>query len=256
MNKKKYNDKTLLTKVEIETIMKMENNLTLKTFFILSYESGMRPGEVRKLKWSDIKFNVDGDLSEINVFMTKNKDSKSVYVKESTFYLKKLQTDSKGDYVFASQLNKGMPIGDSTATLWVNMMGKHIGKKIYPYLLRHTRSQELYELVDKGKLSDKVAQKFLGHSKSMRDIYSDLKKGIIQEAITKQVYEFEELPQEKKKAMEEIGKINIKVEEVISENAELKKKLNDALDLIKKFDVAIEKRNKDLENTFFNKKTN
>lgn len=58
MNKEKFNENTLLTKEDIETIMNKESDLTLKTFFIALYETGMRPSELRKLKWGDIEFNV------------------------------------------------------------------------------------------------------------------------------------------------------------------------------------------------------
>lgn len=57
INQKKINEKTLLKKEEIETIMNKENDMVLKAFFITLYESGMRPSELRKLKWENIEFN-------------------------------------------------------------------------------------------------------------------------------------------------------------------------------------------------------
>ncbi len=202
MNQEKLNSKTLLTKTDIETILKKENDILIKTFFICAYETGMRPSELRTLKWSDIKFNVDDDLSEINVFMSKNKKHKTVYVKTGTFYLKKLQNSSKSDYVFPSRENISLPVGDSTATRWISLLGKHIDKKIYPYLLRHTRSQELYGLVDEGKLSERVVQRFLGHSKSMRDLYSELSSKTLKDAVTKTIYKIEELPPQQRQDYE------------------------------------------------------
>lgn len=208
INQKKINPETLLTKKEIETIMKKENDFMLKTFFITLYESGMRPSELRKLKFEQIKLNSDGDLSEINVFMNKNQQHKVVYVKEATFYLKKLLEASSCEYVFPSIKEKGSPIADNTATRWINSLGKHINKKIYPYLLRHTRSQEIYDLVDEGKLSENVATKFLGHSKSMRHIYQSLSTKTLKEAMTKAVYTFEEIAPEKKHELrQEMDKI-------------------------------------------------
>lgn len=203
MNEEKINEQTLLTKEEIETVMKKENNIQLKTFFIALYESGMRPSELRRVKWENIKFNVDGELTEINVFMTKNKKHKTVYVKDATFYLKKLQNEAISDYVFYSRENKDLPIADNTATRWINELSRHLkNKHIYPYLLRHTRSQELYTLADKGKLGETVVQKFLGHSKSMRHIYAKMSNATMKEAVTKTVYNFEELPIEKRHELE------------------------------------------------------
>lgn len=219
VNQEKINPKTYLKKDEIETIMRKENDLTLKAFFITLYESGMRPSELRKARWKDITLNIDGDLSEINIFMTKNKKAKTVYVKQATFYLKKLQSDAQGDYIFPSRENKNVPIGDSTATRWINDLGKHINRHIYPYLLRHTRASELYKLVNRGKLSDTVTQKFLGHSKSMQEIYSQLDTDTLKETITKTVYNFEELPPEQvndlRKRVEELEKAISKISKLV-----------------------------------------
>jgi hypothetical protein len=144
---------------------------------------------------------MQSNLSKISIFMGKNKRQKVVYVKEATFYLKKLQQQSKSDFVFSSQKNIHAPITDVTAHRYIKEIGKHINKKIFPYLVRHSRSQELYELVDQGKLSENVAMKTLGHKRSMRDIYHELKDSTIREAIENSVYKFQELPPEEKDAL-------------------------------------------------------
>lgn len=198
LNEEKINDKTLLKKGDIETIMNKEHDLVLKTFFITLYESGMRPSELRTAMWKDVSFDSNDDVTEINVFMTKNKEHKSVYIQKATFYLKKLQEISQGEYIFPSRENKELPITDATAHRWVQQLGKHIDKKIYPYLLRHTRSQELYTLVDQGKLSSNVVQKFLGHKKDMLAFYLQTNKATVKEEIKRNVYHFNELPPEKK----------------------------------------------------------
>ena len=210
LNKRKINSSTRLTKTDIEDVMSKENDILIKTFFIVMYETGMRPGELRTRKWSDITFNTEGGLTEINCFMTKNKKHKTVFVDEATFYLRKLQEESKSKYVFPSREKKkkgkdemdDYPIGDSTATRWINILGKHINKKIYPYLLRHTRSHELYELADGGKLSETMVAKFLGHSKSMREVYARISKKGIKNASMKVIYKNEDLPEAKKHELE------------------------------------------------------
>ena len=202
VNEKKINAKTLLKKDEIQTIMEREQNFEIKTFFISLYESGMRPSELRTLKWQDITFNVDAEVSEINVFMTKNKKAKTTFIKEATFYLRRLQYGATSEYIFPSRENKETPISDNTATRWINGLGRHIGRRIYPYLLRHTRAQELYTLVDENKLAERVVQKFLGHSKSMMEIYSKLNTKVLKEAVTKTIYKLTELPEEKKHELE------------------------------------------------------
>lgn len=201
VNEKKINPKTLLTPAEIELIMKKEKNMIHKTFFICAYESGMRPAELRKLRWKDLNFGDDG-LSEITIFMTKTGKSKTVYLNNSTSYLKSLAEANDSEFVFQSREGKNRPISSQTAVLWVRSMGRHIGKVIYPYLLRHTRSQELYDLVDNGKLSENVAQRFLGHGRSMRDIYQRLDSKTLKSAIKKAVYDIENVSPEKRESLE------------------------------------------------------
>jgi integrase len=179
-----------------------------KTFFITLYQTGMRPGELRTIKWGNIRFE-EGNLTSINCFMTKNKKHKTVYVDEATFFLKKLQESAKSEYVFPSREKKRIgdklqdcPITDSTATLWIQKLGQHINKKIYPYLLRHTRSQELYSLADEGKLSETMVAKFLGHSLSMRNTYAKISQKGLKDASMKVIYRNEELPPERKHRLE------------------------------------------------------
>lgn len=231
MNQEKINPQTLLSKQEIETIMNKENDIYLKTFFITLYETGMRPKELRTCKWADINFNVDGNLSEIHSFMTKTKKSKVVFVDKATFYLKKLQNQTSSDYVFPSRQNNKTPISDVTAHRWINGLGKHINKKIYPYLLRHTRAQELYSLVDENKLSERVVQRFLGHGKSMRDIYSQLSSKTLKDAVTKAVYQFEELPSEKRHELEK------KIEALERNEKERVQQMKDVYKILDKLDL-------------------
>lgn len=232
INQRKINPNTLLSKEDIETIMKKENDFLLKAFFISMYESGMRPSELRKLKWNNIKLDIDEDhLTEVSVFMTKNQQHKTIYVKQATPYLKKLLENSQSEYIFPSKEDKNKPISDNTATRWINILGKHIDKHIYPYLIRHTRSQELYDLVDEGKLSDNVATKLLGHSKSMRSIYQQLSTKTIKEAITKSVFNIEELPPEQqnelKKQLEAQDKRLKAIEDLLTASAVGKTKISD-----------------------------
>src|SRR3990172_8856639 len=113
-NEEKINSQTIFTKEDIEKLMKHENNLLYKTFLIVQYEAGLRTGECRALKWGDIKFNVDNDISEVGIYATKTSKARTIFVKEATFYLKKLKeelenTGEKSIYVFPSKSKKNMP---------------------------------------------------------------------------------------------------------------------------------------------------
>lgn len=201
MNEEKINADTILKKDDIEKIMKAEPKLYWKTFFISLYESGLRPGELRKLTWKDIKFDVGTEgMSEINVFATKTHRARSVYVKEASFYLKKLKEQSKNDLVFPAPRDPTKPVGKELPAMWLKRISKRvIGRQVYPYILRHSRATELYT---NAGIPDKTAQKFLGHSKSMGDVYTHLSNTDVKEAVANTIYKLEDIPEEKKHQLE------------------------------------------------------
>lgn len=204
MNEEKINSETLVSKEDVEKIMKAEKRTYWKTFFISLYESGLRPSELRNITWDKIKFNVDGDISELNVYATKTHKARSVYVSEATFYLQKLKEqreDINNPLVFPAQRDHSKPIRKDTACHWLGRISQEVlGRKIYPYILRHSRATELYT---NANIPDKIVQKFLGHSKSMGEVYTHLSNKDVKEAVGKTIYKFEDLPPEKKHKLEE-----------------------------------------------------
>jgi len=227
-NHERINEGTLLQKEEIEKVMKKETKLDRKTFFITLYESGLRPIELRTLTWKDLKFNTDGDISEIHIYATKTSKARTVYVKESTFYLKKLQEDKESDYVFPSIKDSNKPITKGTATFWIKEMGKKaLGKDIFPYLIRHSRATELY------LNNPKVAQKFMGHGKDMSEIYTHLSSKDVKDSLLQTVYQLEDLPPEEKGKFEKrIKELEEKLSFVLSD--EVKEALNESVKIFNK----------------------
>jgi len=201
INEEKINADTLVTKKEVEAIMKEEPKLFWKTFFISLYESGLRPKELRTLIWKNIKFNVDkDDISEINVFATKTHRARTVYVREATFYLKKLKEQSENELVFPAPRDKTKSVSKELPAMWLGRISqKVLGRRIYPYILRHSRATELYT---NAGIPDKTVQKFLGHSKSMADVYTHLSNKDVKDAVSKTIYKTEDLPPEKKYQLE------------------------------------------------------
>ncbi len=210
MNEEKINANTILSKEDIEKIMEKEPTLFWKTFFITLYESGLRPQEVRNLLWKDIKFDIikfddKQDLSEINIYATKTHKARSVYVKIATSHLKLLKKSSETDLVFPSVRDKTRPINKENASEWLRKISnKVLGRQIYPYILRHTRATELYT---NSGIPDKTVQKFLGHSKSMADVYTHLSNKDVKEAVANTIYKIEEMPEKLKNELEERIKI-------------------------------------------------
>lgn len=205
-NHKKINASTLLTKEELERMMKYETRLYWKAFLIVLWESGLRPLEVRRLKWEDIEFNSEGEVSELNVFATKTQRSRVVYVKEATYYLKRLQEESKEKSVFCfpSPFDNNKIISKFTVSNWIRKLSKKsIGRSIFCYILRHSRATELYKLASENKISKDVASLHMGHSKDMSKIYTHLNKTQIKEMMIKAVYNLEEMPPKERHELEE-----------------------------------------------------
>src|SRR3989339_86455 len=198
LNERKINSNTILKRENIEQIMKTENRIFWKTFFITLYETGFRPGELRNLRWDNIKFNVKGNISEISIYSTKTKKARVVYVKEATKFLQKLmdeqeKTGNKSEIVFHSPADKNKSLTKSSLTLWLNALSlKALGRKIHPYIVRHSRATELYRQAKQ---------------------------------ILTSVYNFEDIPKEKKHKLEqEVGILKERMKDL-----EKKRKSSDEL---------------------------
>jgi len=234
-NNRRIEDKDILKKADIERIMQHETKMFWKAFFITQYEGGFRTKENRLLKWDDIKFNVDGDISEITIFATKTNKERTIYVKEATFYLKKLKEEQenlekKGKYVFHSKKDFNKPIDKGSVSIWARGLAKRSGKYFWSYLLRHSRGTELYTLADENKIAENTASKFMGHNKSMKDVYLHSDKEKVKKMLKDQVYKLEELPPKAKREFEEkLEELN-KKQETLQAELQKRKQLDPFLD--------------------------
>jgi integrase len=228
-NEEKINSKTIYAKEDIENMMKHENKTFWKAFLILQYEAGLRTGECRNLKWDDLKLNSDGDISEINIYATKTKRARPVFVKEATFYLKKLKEEQENNkeksiFIFPSKSHPNQCIDKSTISTWFRALSKKaLGRIGWNYLLRHSRATELYRMAHNNEISEDTAIKFMGHSKDMSRRYTHIDDVDIKNMLKNQVYKIEDLPPATKHkleiAMEKITKDNEKLKE---DNKEIK----------------------------------
>ncbi len=233
-NEEKINSDTLLTPKDVEKIVKDEPNIFWKTFFIVLYESGCRPIELRLLKWKNISFNIDkDDLSKIHIFATKTSKSRDIYVQSGTKFLKELRemrnNPESSSLVFSAVSNKNEPMDKSTVSVWLKRRSKSaLGRSVNPYLLRHSRATELYL---NANIPDSVAQKFLGHGKDMKDVYNHLSSEDVKLAVSKTIYNFEIVSPDKKADYDlKIKKLEEGVENLRAENQEIKKLLNQVLE--------------------------
>lgn len=203
---RKIDDK-ILTKKEIESLVKTENRTYWKAFFLTQYEGALRTQECRLLKWEELK--EENEFYTITLFQTKIKRDKPIVLKEAKFYLDKLKQEQRnngdhGVYVFHAKNDPNQPIDKATVTCWLKALSKRaIGKEIFPYCLRHTRATEYKKLIKEGKLSKDNALETMGHSEKMFDrVYSHVGIDEVKQYLKEQVYKFEDLPEERKHKLE------------------------------------------------------
>jgi integrase len=227
---KTYTPEQMLTKKDIEKLVQNEHELRWKVYWLLLFYGGFRPKEVCELKWEDIFF--EGEEAFIKVHVKKNCRNFEKYIpKEVAYYLKQLQ-DNGSEYVFPTKRTKkkGAEVGDKPMTRsgvyqrLIPLAKKVLGKHVNPYILRHSIATILYNRDDLK--DDDVAQQ-MGHSKEMKQTYSNLSIKKIRERMKKIYIQSEDLPPEKKKEFED--RI-IRLEKII--NALLQGKTEEAEDRI------------------------
>jgi len=154
--KKEISSKTILTKQEIEKLIKEEPKLFFKTFLKVQYVGGLRTGETRALKWDMITFDDDG-LCSLKIFSKKNKNATDreriiPLGKGATYFLLKLKEQYKNNYietkwVFPSPKNPNKMISKSVNDWFRKLTKKVLNREVTNYTLRHSRATELKKLV-------------------------------------------------------------------------------------------------------------
>ena len=239
-NEKRINSKFMLTKEKIEELVKNETDPRKKAFFFTLFESAVRPIELRLLKWGDVTFG-EG-LTELQIFSTKTGKARVTFIQSSTPLLEELGVGNKDEYVFQSREGTNKPIDRVTALRWVSSMGKGVGLQIYPYLLRHSRATDLHRLVKSGKMSSTIAAQIMGHSEKTFMSYGDLDKETIKEMMRTQMYNFDEIPKEKKHELElELEKLKGQFAKFMRLHDE-EKLLNQSIKINKKIASQLKKR--------------
>lgn len=203
-NKKKINEDSLLTKEEVEKMIRACLSLRDKALLMVLIESGARPIEIRELKWLDVKFKEP--LTEIILYSKKNRESRKAFLKEATIHLKRWREEYsypnrvEKDYVFPSPFNRNKPLTRGAVTFWFKSVAKRAGiqRNVFPYLARHTLATTLYK-----KIPGVLSAKAMGHNQDMSQVYAHLSSDDLKEALLSQIYHIEEIPAEKKQELEQ-----------------------------------------------------
>lgn len=194
-----YSSEQMLSVEDVEKLVKNETSPFWKAYFLVLFYGGMRPIEANKIQWRDVTFDKEGGAF-IRVYSKKNRREFEKYVPENVvFYLKKIRTHDS-EWVFPSSLREGRPISNKTSYFRLTKLSKRVlNKNVNPYILRHSLATLLY---NKEGLKDEDAARQLGHSESMKTIYSHLSKEKLRERSKKIWIEGEDLPPEKKHELE------------------------------------------------------
>jgi integrase len=245
--KEKILPEDVLSKGDVEKLIKNEKSLYWKAFVSVQYEGGLRTIEVRRLKWSDIDIN-DSDIYWLNIKSKKNKNGTNKeriaapLTKQTIFFLDELKKEQEPNcpYVFPSKISPNTYISSSSVSKWFSKLTKKaLGKSTKNYMLRHSKGEELHKLVREGKLSKENAIIMLGHSEKMFDkTYSHADKQELKKVLGKQVLNTEYIAPEKKHKLErEIEETKKTNEAIQAENAEMREEMKNINELLRELKV-------------------
>lgn len=240
-----YSDSDMISKADFEKLVKGEESILWKAYWLTLFYGGFRPSEALNLKWDSIRFNNDGTAFVEDILITKTTTKTTKFLPDNVvFYLKKLKDTSSSEYLFPSRQkvnNKIVPMERNAVNKRLAKLSLRVlGKRINPYLLRHSIATLLYS--EEGKDKDYVAQQ-MGHSRNMEKVYTHLNLEEKKKRLRKLFIESEDLPPEKKeeyeKQLAEQGKLlkeyMLKVDSLLNDGYEklYKKQVGD------KFEEAI-----------------
>ena len=178
----KLTSKDLITLEEVEKQIKATDNMRHKALISVLYESGSRPDELIKLRWSDVDFS----KKMIYLYSGKTQKSRNVPLKNSIAHLQRLknETEAKDDNLIFPITNAGL----NSIIKSVSEKAR-IKKNIYPYIYRHSRLSFLIT-----ELSPKVYEEVSGHSLTMgMKTYAHLSTDKILKEMNEKVFGIEEL---------------------------------------------------------------
>lgn len=166
-----YDANQMLTEKDVKKLIEAENDLFWKVFWLVYFYGGFRPVDTTRLKKDMFSFEKDG-MTIIKAHIKKNNKTfyKSIPA-NVTPLIKKWFDINKSEWVFPSPQGD-KPIHPKTPHKRLERLSmKVLGKKINPYILRHSLATIKY---NEDGLKDGDVANQLGHSQSMKDTYLNL----------------------------------------------------------------------------------
>lgn len=167
---KPYQPEQMLTKKDVEKLVKGEKDLLYKVFWLVFFYGAFRPITALSLTWDNILFEKKGII--IKAYSPKNK--KTFYKTlptEAEQYLIEWRKKNESNWLFPSPVNDGHLHVKSMYHKLRRLSVKVLGRRVNPYMLRHSIATILYN--DDTKKDDDVANQ-LEHTKNMKDTYLNL----------------------------------------------------------------------------------
>jgi integrase len=198
-NGKKINENTLITKEELEKLLRACQTLKWKAILTLLYESACRPQELRLLKWKDIRYTDEG--ADITFYSEKTREARTLPVKDCVVHLKRWEQeyqfpDKRADDIVFPSHKRGVIMSNNALPKTLKEICRTAGiRLIHPYLFRHTRLTFLYK-----KFPEQIVKKYAGHSadSKMPIIYSHISSKNVREVLLEELYNVKELTDEQR----------------------------------------------------------
>ena len=145
----------ILSKEEINKMIKSTNNIKHKLIIMFLYYAGLRLDESRNLKWQDIDF----DREIIHLKTTKGDKERVVFLHKKLIDVLKMYRINKEGLVFVSQIDG--KYNKRTIQQIIKSISKKVGikKNVTPHTLRHSFATHLLE----GGADIRYIQQLLGH---------------------------------------------------------------------------------------------
>jgi len=193
----KINENNLVTKEDVEKMLRCAESFKEKAYLFLVFETGARPQELIELKWKDIKF--EDTYADITLYSKKTNQSRTFPVHKSKEFLWEWKQNysfpdvQSKDYVFPSRWREKFMTSAGLNKILRRMAEKSkLNKDVWSYLFRHSRATRLYE-----ELPTPIVEQLMGH-KNMHRIYAHISSKKSREEMLKKIYKIEELtPKEK-----------------------------------------------------------
>ena len=166
-----YEPEDLISFEELERLVKGEEDLMWKVYWIILFYGGFRPSECCRLKWKDFLFEDKGIIIKLHTTKT-NRDFYKSLPSNVEGIIKKWKEHNSSEFVFPSIYKERETIVPRSARGRLQRLSRRVlGRGVVPYALRHSIATELYK---NDKLKDDDVARQMGHNKSMKAVYMSL----------------------------------------------------------------------------------